>query len=603
MATLPNPNELSRPNAQPLSSVIGANTGGVERALAASARAEGDLSQQAARAEGNRAGRTHDTFGNLLNNAAVAKRNMDAMVEEERKRLDDIKVQEYRNKLVGVGTARRLQAESVKGGNVLKDDFVKSTMTGLDGDNDVLMSELATDEQKAVAKQHYGQFKAQFGRDVAVHAVRETDALEQSTYEGEIASWTGYGVSSPTNADATRAGVEGVRNAVINKMVKEGKAPTDIETEATKAAGGVHLQVVGALKESGNIAYANEYLKTNRRDMSPEQSKAGAAALLQATEYETGITVGNQVYELERAGATPVQARKALDKLSKGERAAAEGAMRDAGVAQRAVDDETIGGIFLSYRNSARTQTDISRVVQSKAFGELSNVDKNNVLSHLEQISKAASRDAEADANDAKAKKEGAPKTLEIMGGFMDDPERLTRMTNAQLGALEPTIGTANTNKLITARKMVIKDANAFKIPPAIVSAAVAAVPKDKQAQVKGAIAQSLMEWKLQNPGAKPTEDQLADITRAGQDTWVNTDTFFNSEAPAYEVPVGKGYPLAFKDNFKKLDDEELTDKYNEYSAFRSRLVSGLRAKGKPIPDEKRMLDFFKKRGTISIPN
>jgi hypothetical protein len=576
MPTLPDPSQLGRVGIRG-GEVVTAQGGLAEasRARAAAADVEGAFQMGRNIAQ---------LSGQVLDFAAREKQKLDRLkADEGATRLRDASTE----LLVGDGGALTVQE-----GGVLQKDYLKRYVDAYDAKAKEIGGSLANPDQRIAFERERDQLRSSYMRSILTHSLAESDKYAETTFQGQRASFVNYAQAQYNNPDAIKAGVEGVRAAVLNRAAQKGITDqATLDQMMLEETGNVHAGVVEAARKAGAVNYAKDYFAAVRDSLTAAQAQDLETRLKPAIAFDTGNTVASQAFEMKQAGESAVNIQKFInDNTDTPEaRGAAQSIMQELEQAYKKDIDEQVGGLILGFYDGGMDYASRNSTIQSDEFLALDDATKSKIYEHMTNI-------AEGTENRAERDKETSLDNFVRLGQFVEDPEILARMSDGEIIALAPELGKTNAMKLKAMRDKVRAEGAGTRLDTKLIDAAVQDVPKEYVKDVKATIAAKFMDWKLDHPGRVPSPEEQQQIVQSGQEPWIKANSWFFKEKPAYKIKAGEGYPVFWEQEYPDLPGKKKLEKYNEFVLFSNTIKSNIRQRNKPAPTDDQILAAWRLR-------
>lgn len=585
MPLIPDPNQMGRQLPGGPQGIIRADTGQVARAKQSAAAIEGQ------------------TAASITSDVTRGIDRVSQLAYNERQRLNQLKITEAENSMLGLETEMTVGADGykhVKQGDVLKPEFMKKYSGNFESSVKAISDNLATDEQRELFKQVADKRRSSFMRGVMNHAISESDAYEETVFNDQLASHANYAMSQPTNPDAVIAGVEGTRAAVLNRLAQKGiNDPTAVEAAVQKAVGGVHAGVIDAARRAGNISYANDYLAAKKGEMSADQVAAVESKLKPATDFMVGDQVGNDAFALKQSGKSNTEVQKFINEKTKGNpdaRRAAQASMLELEQAEAKDLADKAGAVGEIFTRAGATPEAYNAAINSEEFLSLPPEERRKNMDYMYSRMMSGERAADAEASRRERELANSIEAREIMSEYASNPDTLARMSPREITALMPSIGRANVDRMLSWQNSIKSEASKAKIDTDLRAQVMAQVGKNKEKQAKAnqIIDAALMDWRVENPGSLPTYEEQKALAAKALDEYIEVGVLWDSKQKAYEAKPGEGYPAAFAAEFPGVDEKVLINSYQQFQAVRAMARKLAQQDGATIPTDAEIMVEYK---------
>jgi hypothetical protein len=302
---------------------------------------------------------------------------------------------------------------------------------------------LANDNQRAKFSQLTGRAIRSFGTSLSQHEAQQGQEWRKSVYEGVVNTEADNLGKNFDNPEERLASIDRVKSNTRAYAQNQGLSGEALETTVKEATGKMHGVVIGRLLESGRATDAKSYYEANQ-DAIPQKDAEKIRKLIKADtdSQEAQEAVDNVIkafgpqddedsFNLDEMAAQirdsykdkPDVQAKALTMLK--ERASE----RDYSIKQR--DYQTKGGIWKQVINGGR----ISDIQNSPEFKRLDGTTQASLLKSIEAYQKddgESSLDKYAD-----------------YWAVASNPQALSKMSDAQIFAMAPKIGTSLVKQLL----------------------------------------------------------------------------------------------------------------------------------------------------------
>lgn len=505
---------------------------------------------------------------------------------EEADRLSDAAAEDALNKL----REKRLDLTygpekgftKLQGGAVIDRPVTDEYPALLQKEIDGLGANLRGSAAKAKFQQRATAELQSYRGDVYRHVAAQTDKFYTDTFNASIDIGVKEAGTSLGMVNSSLARTEG---AVDKEIARRGLTdPDQIKVFKQQYVGAVHAAAIEGMLNRGEAQAAGAYLEINKDSMSAKQIDALAPVVKKQSDWALGSDVGTQA-----AGMDPKAAQAFITEKTKGNKdaySAAQAVLTQNEQAMAAADRQTKGGLVSQF--SARpTRATMGKLQTTKDYLALSPAARGELDEYMRHQVQAAEDRARglADRADRIARQRWDENigALETYYNLAQMPE-LATMTAAQVDSYAPAIGPTLTNKLQAERVRQASGAKQFKfsstaldsaMPPELLRPA----NRAKKVAYLGLVEKSLADWKADNPGKIPSEEDQQRILRAGSQEYVRIGAGWfggNEVAPGYAVKQGEtAVPADFYRGAKEwakrkgvtLTDEQIIEKWNQQNA------------------------------------
>lgn len=551
MATLPNPDQFNRVGAQPSTTIVSGRAGVAEGMQAERFQNQSKQAMETGRAV-----------------AQLGKEFADIAYEQRRK-LDKLNVQDRYNKLRDATVEMKIGEKGYSKtqlGDVLKPDFIKSNVDNFDSKVKELAETLTNEDQKREFSQHANEVRSAHMRGIMEHSFNETEKYDKVVYDGTVASITNSTLAQYDDQAAVTGGEVALSNTVRARLKQQGIVDEAMLAEAERSTvGSLHAGIVDTARRNGRIQYANDYFNAKKDSMTAEQRASVEQKLLADTELDQGNSIGSAAFDIVASGGKESEANTFIRDNAKthGTAQAAKAAFAAAKQAAKQDNDNTIGSLVMTARDSGMTFDAVRAVRGTEEFKNLSTEDQNRLHEHLLSLAEHQETRGETEQarkNTAKWKSPEAYKQY----GFVASEGNLAKMDEAAIYAMEPDIGPQRVDALIRERAQVLKDGFTFKIDRDLIEERMpkeltAPKNKDKKYTYLGIVESNLADWKAAHPGERPTLDDQKKMIRGALNTYSERGFLWGTnQKPLYESDKNMVEYRRRESNFKAMFNEQV---------------------------------------------
>lgn len=454
----------------------------------------------------------------------------------------------------------------LQGGAVIDRPVVDEYPALLQKEIDGLGANLRGSAAKAKFQQRATAELQSYRGDVYRHVAAQTDKFYTDTFNSSIE----VGVKEAgTSLGMVSSSLARTAGAVDKEIARRGLTdPNQIAVFKQQYIGAVHAAAIEGMLNRGEAQAAGAYLEINKGSMSAKQVDALAPVVKKQSDWALGEDVGTQAAALD-----PKAAQDFITQKTKGNKdaySAAQSVLTQREQAMAAADRQTKGGLVSQF--SARpTRATMGKLQTTKDYLNLSPAARGELDEYMRHQVQAAEDRARGLADRAdrieRQRWDENVGALETYYNLAQMPE-LGAMTAAQVDSYAPAIGPTLTNKLQAERARQAAGGKQFKFStPALDSAMPPELLKPnnraKKAAFLGLVEKNLHDWKAENPGKIPSDDDQAKILRSGNREFVRVDAGMfgrNLEVPAFEVP--KGTAALPKEDYDTLTKSGVPDDY-----------------------------------------
>lgn len=354
--------------------------------------------------------------------------------------------------------------QNLKGGDAVTGDMVGTYRKKNEELRKKIRDSLDNDEQRELFDQHADVADRSFNAGVYRHLAEQTQIYKGLTFEGGMATERKMAVQNRYQTGAVRLAILNTDQIIEAKAADQGLSydrPNDAKTIDTMKAiahDQIHSDVIEAMLADGKDQAASAYFEKIKGELTDGGAALQVKVKMAATDGE-GMRLANEAwslhgpggdlnaplrpdlmdkYILEQAGDDPKAVAAARQEVRA--RAAAH---EDA---QREVTTDNYANVMKAYHDGAS----LEQIQRSPQFMALLGDDQEKIKSYIQQrgYSEASRRRAEAADAEGERHRTGARKYWDI-----SNPKILASMSENQIWALEPEIGSQWTQKLIEKRR------------------------------------------------------------------------------------------------------------------------------------------------------
>jgi hypothetical protein len=487
------------------------------------------------------------------------------MAEEEAQRVSDAAAEDALNKL----RERRLDLTygeekgftKLQGGDVIKrpvtDEYPQMFQKEIEGISAGLAGKASRDKFNARAAAELNSYKG----DVYRHVAQQTDKFYTDTFNSTVAVGAKEANASPSMVNSA---LLRTTEAVDKEIKRRGLTDAnEIAVFKQQHVGAIHAAAIDGMLSRNESQAASVYLEMNKANMAQSQIDKLEHVVKAQSDWALGENTAIRASDME-----PKEAQAFIEKETRGNKqayAAAQSVLNQREQAKEQANRQLKGGIISQFSASPNRVT-MGKLQTSKAYLELTPAARGELdeyMRHQVQYAEDRARGlVDRAGREQRQKWDENVQALEVYYSLSQMPE-LSTLSAAQVDSYAPAIGPTLTNKLQAERIRQSKQAAGFKFDKTTLDASIPAEllkpeKKDKKAAFLGLVQKSLSDWKDQNPGKVPTDEEQANILRAGNREYVKIGKMWNSEVPAYQVkPDDQAVPKDFYENMKALGASE----------------------------------------------
>lgn len=481
-------------------------------------------------------------------------------------------------------------AFNVKGANVFNRPDGQSFVSEYTGKASTaagaISQSLSNDNQRAKFNSLTGRAIRSLGTSLSQHEAQQGEVWRKSVYEGVVATESDNLGKNFDNEEERLASIDRVKSNTRAFGASQGLSGEALDTAVKEATGKMHGVVIGRMLEAGRATDAKAYYEANK-DAIPEKDGAKVRKLIQADsdsqeaqaavddvikafgpqDDEDGFNLDEMAKQIRDSykDKPDVQA-KAIAMLK--ERASE----RDYSIKQR--DYQTKGGIWKQVIDGAP----LSAVMKSPEFKRLDGETQKSMITSIETY-----------------QKDQGENSLDKFADYWavaSNPQALAKMSDAQIFAMAPKIGTTLTKQLLkdkvalgkTETKVLEVSVDNDMMKTLATAGGVDINSKDGK-KVLGELefrAKLLIEAEQQNRGRKLTLDEKQKVVK---------QLFI--EVPVRSVGTGLlNSGKVYIDN-KRLYKVENVEAIVVPEADRKRVVDMFKEAGIQSPSEKQIRDAY----------
>lgn len=159
---------------------------------------------------------------------------------------------------------------------------------------DSIAQGLGNDAQRAKFKQQADQVSMQFQSSLNQHIAKEFGDYQNSVDDGTIQTGREQMALAWSDPAAVKQAQDAVRAAVANKGLRMGVSGKALEAATVEALSPGHAAVIASAVDSGNVAYAKEYMMQVNAELTP-QARLQLTKTVEAGDFEerTQVAAGD----------------------------------------------------------------------------------------------------------------------------------------------------------------------------------------------------------------------------------------------------------------------------------------------------------------------
>jgi hypothetical protein len=382
-----------------------------------------------------------------------------------------------------------------------------------------------------------------FKQKLVMHTTSQVEKIEEQAFFGAAAT-------------AQRMAGEGDLTGAVSYMApmieaavaKKGLTGDAAAAFARETMGAVYAANISKLVTDGRSAEAQTVLEANKGLMTEKQVEHFGNLVKSKRDWEVGNDLAVQAEAMQASGKSSKEIELWLAKETKGNKEAYAAAQSVWGQLQQATKEaaQEQQGTFNKQFWLKPTRATMNTILQSTEFLSLPKSVQGTITEHM--VKGLEHEDAVARAR--RSETYNTPQAFSTFLNVMSSPD-LARMSEDALWGLTPVIGPQNVTRLLAEQKQQQSGTARFQIDPKIVQAAMPEEittgkgNKEKREAFNGIIAMELRDWKTQNPGKIPSEEEQSKILRsATKEYTINRKFWFDTTVKAYEL---KDMPAEFE--------------------------------------------------------
>lgn len=251
--------------------------------------------------------------GRVAGELANALSNVDAAYQRERDLADQTRVDEAMNKWKeyqldltfnpesGYTTQKGAQAMYRPSGKPLTEEYYENANTY----STELEGSLGNDRQKALFRQKVAGQLTGFKGDLMRYEGQEFRNYQVSVQDGKIATDVRTVASYYNNPEKIDESVASIRQAIYTSGRIQGMSAEEINARTTAMVSKAHIGALAQAMEQGNVMYADQYLKTYKDQMTPEDLLTARSKIGEQVETVVATQVAGQVFSAVETAANP----------------------------------------------------------------------------------------------------------------------------------------------------------------------------------------------------------------------------------------------------------------------------------------------------------
>lgn len=251
-------------------------------------------------------GRLAGGLANSLGNVAVAMQREQDLADQTR--VDEAlnKWKEYQLELTfnperGYTTQKGAQAMYRPSGKPLTDEYYENANT-YSAD---LENTLGNDRQKALFRQRVNQELTGFKGDLMRYEGEEFRNYQVSVQDGKVATEARTISSYYNNPDKINESVDAIRRSIYTAGQLQGMSAEEINARTTAMVSKAHIGALEQAMGQGDIMYADQYLKTYKDQMTPEDLLRARGKIGEQVETVVATQVAGRVFSAVETAANP----------------------------------------------------------------------------------------------------------------------------------------------------------------------------------------------------------------------------------------------------------------------------------------------------------
>lgn len=392
-------------------------------------------------------------LGNVAEEMFKAKEQADIIRAEEAVN----KLRESQNQL-GYG---KDGAFNVKGANVFNREqpFQQDYVGRFDASSEQIMAELGNDNQKRLFQRAAGRLKLDFSGQLSRHEATEGFAYRESVYKGVLKTESESVATNFNDPDSVAQSIQRVTANTRMYAQSQGLAADQADMSVKEAQSAMHGIVINKILTGdtqrnivANIPGARSYYEANRDNMTDKDRKTIEDLIIKDERNMKASTAVDAVWKgfgpgddeeavnLDvMAGELRAEFKDDPDGLKIAMADLKERAnMHDYSVKQRQA--QTVGGIW----NQVLSGGSLASIRKSEEFRSLDGAAQAQMINQIENFNK---RGQEGDSVEKFAE----------YWAVASNPQRLAKMSDAEIFALTPKIGLSMTKSLLNSKQQLIK--------------------------------------------------------------------------------------------------------------------------------------------------
>lgn len=600
MPTLPDPTQSNRPELRPSTGIVNVQTGVVEGARAARAGGQMRNAQDVGRA------------------AAGFSSNIMELADRKRRELVDLQADEAEAKAYDK-TTELLTGEDgalhVKEGGVLSKNYIKKYADSFEAHVKATSEALPTDEHRAAFKPRADKLRSQLLKNLAMHSMQESDRYQDTVTQGQRASFLNYAQAQAGNADATEQAAKDMREMWTKRLAQQGVVDSaTVEAKLLQEEGAVHASVVDALRRSGRVTEANQYLAKvyqekgtddpvtgmplpPTRRMTEDQAQEVQAKLRPVTEAVKGAEYAKLVVSMREQGKSAKEIAAAQEGLSPGERDAVQRNLNayehEANVQSKTVKANVING----FHKAGSTSQAMEQALSSDLFLDSPPEDQNDMYRYLQANADLAEGRTESKAVKDMQRRWSSPETSRLYLSIVND-ENFTQRTPEEISGMADALGPKLTQNVMAEYNRRLAGAAKYRLPDAMLNAAMPeklkkSNKKNERDAWLGVLQANLADWQTANPGKVPTVDEQKALAQSPNKVY-DAGGWFTGEKRVWQAPEDVREEIR-----QRAGAPSTPARQAESEKQVQRLMAARQAAGKPITraQAERMYDEYRASG------
>jgi hypothetical protein len=397
--------------------------------------------------------------------------NLGASIEKVQAEADQIRAEEAFNKLREsqnkLGYDQKDGAFNVKGGNVFNRDskqaFSDEYLGRLDAEAQAIMGGLGNDRQKAYFQRAAGRARLEFGGQLQRHEAQQGEVYREGVFKGVLSSEREHVAQNYNDPDSVAQSIGRVKANTKSYAMAQGLPPDQQDMAVKEATSAMHVTVMERMLEgnkdkglapdpvgakqyyqeaikSGELLASSKEAKAMRSKIEADERSILAAGAVDAVWKGFGPDDDTEAVNLD---AMAVELRGQFKNDPEGLKVAMadlkeRASMHDYSVRQR--EASVTGGIF----ERVIAGETLASIRRSPEFRSLDGVRQLDMITKIESFQK---RGNEGD---------DMTKFAEYWA-VASNPEKLSKMSDAEIFAMAPKIGQSMVKQLLTNKQQLIK--------------------------------------------------------------------------------------------------------------------------------------------------